>query len=133
MEQIEDNQKNYLKSDNQRWEVPRLIKCNSNNLFVLPFCSDFWRAMEYIDYTLSFDVLEDNKMAYQTGLGLAKFHGTCSDIDLEKLENTIKDFHNTKNYIDQFNMTIKDFNFIKLDDNVKKRVKNYSRFKRRFK
>ena len=24
---------NYLKSSNQRWEVPCLIKCNSNNLF----------------------------------------------------------------------------------------------------
>ncbi|WP_225866598.1 aminoglycoside phosphotransferase family protein [Prochlorococcus sp. MIT 0801] len=115
---------NHLKSINQRWEVPCLIKCNSNNLFVFPFCSDFWRAMEYIDESLSFDILEDNKMAYQTGLGLAKFHGTCSDIDLTKLENTIKDFHNTKKYIDQFNITIKDFNFIKLDDQINKRVQN---------
>ena len=115
---------NYLKSSNQRWEVPCLIKCNSNNLFGFPFCAGFWRAMEYIDDTLNFDILEDNKMAYQTGLGLAKFHLTCSDIDLAKLENTIKDFHDTKKYIDQFNMTIKDFNFIKLDDNVNKRVQN---------
>ncbi len=115
---------NYLKSTNQRWEVPCLIKCNSNNLFVFPFCSGFWRAMEYIDETLSFDILEDNKMAYQIGLGLAKFHGICSDIDLAKLENTIKDFHDTKNYIDQFNITIKDFNFIKLEDNVNRRVQN---------
>ncbi len=115
---------NYIKSINQRWDVPNLIKCNSNNLFVFPFHSDFWRAMKYIDDTLSFDILEDNKMAYQTGLGLGKFHGICSDIDLTKLENTIKDFHNTKNYIRQFNMTIKNFNFIKLDDNVNKRVHN---------
>ena len=118
------NKGNYLKSINQRWEVPCLIKCNSNNLFVFPFCTGFWRAMEYIDDTLSFDILEDNKMAYQTGLGLAKFHATCSDIDLAKLENTIKDFHDTKKYIDQLNMTINDFNFIKLDDNVNKRVQN---------
>ncbi len=121
---ITDHIKNRLKSNNQRWEVPCLIKCNSNNLFVFPFCSDFWRAMEYIDNTFSFDIVEDNKMAYQTGIGLAKFHGTCSDVDLTKLENTIKDFHNTKNYIDQFNLTIKDFNFIKLDDKVNKRVQN---------
>jgi len=114
--------KNYFKSDNQRWEAPCLIKCNSNNLFLLPFCSDFWRAMEYIDDTVTFDILEDNKMAYQAGLGLAKFHGTCSDVDLEKLESTIKDFHNTKHYIDQFNMIIKDYRFLELDDNVNKRV-----------
>ncbi len=116
--------KNHIKSNNQRWEVPCLIKCNSNNLFLFPFHSDYWRAMEYIDNTFSFNVLEDNNMAYQTGLGLGKFHGTCSDIDLTKLENTIKDFHNIKNYIDQFNISIKDFNFIKLDDKINKRVQN---------
>ena len=49
--------RNYLKSSNQRWEVPCLIKCNSNNLFVFPFCAGFWRAMEYIDDTLNFDIL----------------------------------------------------------------------------
>ncbi len=116
--------KNQLKFDCQRWEVPSLIKCNSNNLFALPICSDVWRAMEYIDDTLSFDILEDYKMSYQTGLGLAKFHANCSDIDLSKLENTIMDFHNTKHYIDQFNFIIEDYNFIKLDDNINKRVQN---------
>ncbi|WP_332299736.1 aminoglycoside phosphotransferase family protein [Prochlorococcus marinus] len=113
-----------LKFDNKRWEVPFLIKCNSNNLYLLPYHSEFWRAMKYIDHTLSFDILEDNKMAYETGLGLAKFHRICSDIDLTKLENTIKDFHNTKHYIAQFNLIIKDYNFIKLDDKVNKRVQN---------
>ena len=116
--------KNYSKLGNQRWESPCLIKCNSNKLFVFPYYSDFWRAMEYIDDTLSFDVLEDKKMAYQTGIGLGKFHQTCSDIDLTKIKNTIKDFHNTKQYINQFNMTIKAFKFIELDENVNKRVQN---------
>ncbi len=114
--------KNYLIYDNQRWEAPCLIKCNSNNLFVFPFRSDLWRAMEYIDDTLSFDVLEDNKMAYQTGIGLAKFHLICSDIDLDKVKNTIKDFHNTKHYIEKFNISIRDYNFLKLDDEIHKRV-----------
>ena len=116
--------KNYLIYDNQRWEAPCLIKCNSNNLFLLPFCSDFWRAMEYIDGTYSFEILEDNEMAYQTGIGLAKFHQICSDIDLKKLGNTINNFHNTKYYIDQFNLISKDCIFIKLDDKLNKRVQN---------
>tara|TARA_Y100001968_G_C19376869_1_gene728138 strand:+ start:354 stop:1511 length:1158 start_codon:yes stop_codon:yes gene_type:complete len=118
-----NNKKKYLKPEIKRWEVPSLIKCNSNNLFVLPFPSGIWRAMEYIDDTISFDILEDYKMAYQTGIGLANFHEKCSDIDLMKLENTIKDFHNTKNYIEKFNLIISDYNFIKQDDNINKRVK----------
>ncbi len=115
---------NNLKYDNKRWEVPCLIKCNSNNHFLLPFDSDYWRAMQYIDDTLSFDILQDKLMAYQIGLGLAKFHGACSGFDLQKLENSIKDFHNTKYYIDQFNMSIKDYSFKKLDDNLNERVQS---------
>jgi len=116
--------KNYFNVDNQRWEVPSLIKSNSNNLFLFSFDSDFWRAMEYIDDTLSFEILEDKIMAYQIGLGLAKFHRACSEFDFKKLDKSIKEFHNTKYYIEQFNKSIKDYNFIKKDDNVNKRVQN---------
>ena len=115
---------NYFKYRAQRWEVPFLIECNSNNLSLVRFSSNFWRAMKYIDDTLSFDTLEDDKMAYQTGVGLATFHAICSDLDLKKLENTNKDFHNTKLYIDQFNMIVKDYEFTKLEEKVNKRVQN---------
>tara|TARA_B100000965_G_scaffold397458_1_gene414035 strand:- start:68 stop:1231 length:1164 start_codon:yes stop_codon:yes gene_type:complete len=110
--------------DYQRWEVPSLIRCNFNKLFLFPFDSGFWRAMDYIDDTSSFEVLEDKIMAYETGIGLAKFHLTCSDLDFRKLENSIKDFHDTKYYIDQFNRTINDYNFLKLENNVNRRVEN---------
>jgi len=114
--------KNYLYFDNHRWEVPSLIRCNSNNLFSFPFDSEFWRAMVYIDNTFSFNILEDKIMACEAGIGLAKFHISCSDLDSTKLENSIKYFHNTKHYIKQFKMILEDYNFIKLDDNVNRRV-----------
>ena len=114
--------RNYLNFNYQRWEVPSLIRCNANNLFIFPFDSDFWRAMRYIDDTYSFEILEDKKMSYQVGIGLSKFHLSCRGLDLKKLENSIKYFHNTKYYIDQFNTSLKDFNFIKIEDKVKKRV-----------
>ena len=115
--------KNHLDFYNYRWEMPSLIRCKSNNLFVFPLDSEFWRAMIYIDHTFSFDILEDKIMAYQTGIGLSKFHRICCDLDVEKLENSIKDFHNTKYYIDQFNINIKNYDYMKLDDSVNKRVK----------
>ena len=114
--------KNHFYFDNYRWEIPSLIRCSSNKLFAFPFDSDFWRAMVYIDDTHSFDILEDKIMAYQTGIGLAKFHAACSDLEVKKLKNNIKDFHNTQYYIDKFNISFKNYNFIKLDDNVNKRV-----------
>ncbi|MBW3041670.1 phosphotransferase [Prochlorococcus marinus] len=112
----------YLKFDQKRWETPNLIRCKSNNLFIFPYQSEFWRAMVYIDKTFCLDVLEDDLMAYQTGIGLAKFHLSCSDLDSSKLKDNIKNFHNTKYYLDQYIMAIKDSMYLDLDNEIKKRV-----------
>ena len=109
---------------NIRSEVPCLIRCDSNNLFLLPFDSYFWRAMVYINDTFSLDILEDNKMAYQVGIGLARFHSNCSDFDLNILENSIKNFHNTNYYLNRFNIIIKTYNFIDLNENIRQRVQS---------
>ena len=110
--------------DLKRWKSPNLIRCKSNNLFAFPFESEYWRAMVYIDQTFSLNFLEDLAMAYQTGLGLAKFHLICSDLDCSKLENNIENFHNTKYYIDKYILTLKDFKLINLDNVEKNRVIN---------
>ena len=114
----------YFNFYSKRWEVPNLIRCKSNNLFLFTLDSDSWRAMSYIDDTLSFDFLEDKAMAYQTGIGLAKFHMSCSDLDCSKLKKSIKNFHNTIYYIDQYNLKLKEYDFKELDFNVNIRIKH---------
>jgi len=114
----------YLK----RWEVPNLIRCKTNNLFILPFETEFWRAMIYIEETFSYDSLEDEIMAYQTGLGLSKFHFICSDLDCSKLKESVKNFHNTKYYIDQYIKNINIYNFKNLDIEIKARIKILNKF-----
>ena len=106
----------------KNWEIPSLIRCKSNKLFHLLYDSEYWRAMKYIDKTCCFDSLEDFEMAYQTGLGLAKFHLLCTDLDYSKLENSIEHFHDTSHYINQYILTINNYDFAKLDDEVKKRI-----------
>ena len=80
--------------------------------------------MVYIDDTYTLNNLEDKIMAYQTGLGLSKFHISCSDLDFKKLESSIKNFHNTKYYINQYFLNLKEYNFFKLDHEVNKRLQN---------
>ena len=116
--------KNQLFFDKYRWEIPSLIMCKSNNLYFLPFGTEFWRAMHYIDNTFSLDILEDEKMAFQTGIGLAKFHSISSNMDLANLKCSIKDFHNISHFIDQFKEITKDYSFIDLEKSINQRVKN---------
>ena len=113
---------NFLYLDNCRWEIPSLIRCNYNKLYIFPFESDYWRAMLYIDDAFGVDIIEDKFMAYQTGIGLSKFHRTCSDFNSNKFKNNINNFHNTNFYIDQFQESLTNYNFIKLDDSINKRV-----------
>ena len=115
---------NSFSSDWGRWEVPFLIKCQSNNRYIFTFESNSWRAIRYIDQTFTTDLLEDKIMAYQTGLGLAKFHLTCSDIEASKLNKSIENFHNTNYYINQYDIALEKYDFMKLDDKLMKRI-NY--------
>ena len=108
----------------KRWEVPTLIRCKANNRFMFPYDSGFWRAMVYIDDTFSLDILEDKIMAYQAGLGLSRFHDICSDMDASKLGKSIRNFHNTKHYLDQYKMNLNYYDFFKLDYELNKRVQN---------
>ena len=118
------NQKTNCKETiSERWEVPILIRCKTNKLFVFPFQSYFWRAMVYIDKTVSFDFLEDQIMAYQVGVGLAKFHLLCSDLDGLKLKNTIKNFHDTDFYIDQYIKTLRNYDLKMIDNQLNNRIK----------
>ena len=111
-------------SDSKRWEVPNLIKCKSNNSYGLPFESGFWRAMDYIDKTISLDYLVDESMAFQTGLGLAKFHLICSDLNYSILNTNIRNFHDTRFYIDKYILNLMNYDFMKYENKVKTRIKD---------
>ncbi len=110
--------------DFTRWELPKLIKCKSNNQFVFPFESSFWRAMAYIDESYSIEFLEDEKTAYETGIGLAKFHLFCSNFDSSKLEDSIKNFHDIEFYINKYTDSINQFDYETFDNKVNIRIRS---------
>ena len=84
--------------------------------------------MLYIDEAFSLDLLQDQEMAYQVGLGLAKFHFLCSDLDPSRLGNSIKNFHNTRYYLNQYILTIKEYDFNKLDYELRIRIEDLIRY-----
>ena len=114
----------YFSYFQERWEVPTLIRCKSNNLFFFPFEGDSWRAMKYIDDTFSPTILENYQMSYHVGIGLYKFHSLCSDIDCSKIVQSIKNFHNTNYYIDQYLITIADVDLINFEEGLSKRIQS---------
>lgn len=56
---------------------------------------DYWRAYDYVGDTISYDLVEDPKDFYQSGVGFGTFQYQLRDFPIEKLNYTIENFHHT--------------------------------------
>lgn len=62
----------------------------------------YYRAYNCIENSISYDVSTDKKVVYEVGQAFGHFQSLLSDYDVEELETTIPDFHNTPKRFDDF-------------------------------
>lgn len=63
---------------------------------------NFWRAYPFVHDSASYDLSNDPKVIYNTGLAFGKFQQLLADFPAEELGITIPDFHNTPKRMDDF-------------------------------
>ncbi len=63
-------------------------------LFVQDAQNNFWRAYLFVPNTVTFDVVKDEKQAYQAAKGFGKFQRLLADLNPSLLHDTIPNFHN---------------------------------------
>lgn len=61
-----------------------------------------WRAIGFIEQTMTSDQLQSGSQAQQAGVALAKFHQLLSDVDTSQLHDTLPGFHDTPGYLSNF-------------------------------
>ena len=61
-----------------------------------------WRVCPYIDRTATFEQVESLDVLYNAGYGFGEFQAMLSDFPIEKLNETIEDFHNTRKRLINF-------------------------------
>jgi hypothetical protein len=104
------------KLNNLTWQIPSLRKAsNSNNNWHL-VAGSFWRATSFIDQAYSTDVIDNYQKAEEIGTGLGIFHWLMEGISIDKLNETIKDFHVTSVYYDKFILTLNSVDMIQSED-----------------
>lgn len=54
-----------------------------------------FRLYNFIEDAISYDIVDDPEKLYSAGVAFGKFQRRLSDFPMEKLHETIKDFHNT--------------------------------------
>ena len=63
---------------------------------------EYYRIYEFIDNAVSYDCSKDKEIVYNTGRAFGNFQKLLEDYPMDNLEETIKDFHNTKKRYKRF-------------------------------
>ncbi|NLC69538.1 MAG: phosphotransferase [Clostridiaceae bacterium] len=67
----------------------------------------YWRVCRYVDNSISYEFTEDPKVLYSAGYAFGHFQHVLSDFPMNRLYDTIPDFHNTKKRMGSFFETVK--------------------------
>ncbi len=62
----------------------------------------FWRVCHYVRNSVSYETAEDPKVLRSAGYAFGRFQHLLSDLPMDRLHDTIPDFHNTKKRLDDF-------------------------------
>lgn len=69
----------------------------------------YWRICQFVENSISYETVENPKVLSSAGYAFGRFQYLLSDFPMDRLYNTIPDFHNTKKRLDAF------FDMVELD------------------
>ena len=111
MKNIENVTKYISLNDSESKDTINVIKAkNGLPLYVTsdPFShKEYYRVYNYIDNTISYNKSEKTEIVYNTGKAFGHFCKVLRDFPINDLEETIKDFHDTKKRYDKLIETYK--------------------------
>jgi len=63
---------------------------------------NYWRVCHYVRNSVSHETAEDPKVLRSAGYAFGRFQQLLSDLPMDRLHDTIPDFHNTRKRMDDF-------------------------------
>jgi Ser/Thr protein kinase RdoA (MazF antagonist) len=87
---------------NTRFEIPRVLPAEDGRNFWVDASGSFWRAMSFIEGSLSWDIVQNADHAHEVGAALGLFHTIMSDLPTEDLVDTLPGFHVTPRYLRRY-------------------------------
>lgn len=86
----------------RQWTVPQVLTTHQGQDYYQTENGEFWRSLSFIADSQSFDAMENSAQAQEVGYALGTFHYLTSDLDAEKLADTLEGFHITPRYLLQY-------------------------------
>lgn len=83
-------------------QIPELLKTITQQDFFRDDNGDIWRALRFITHSESLEALDSLAIAAQVGFALGHFHRLVSDLNPERLHDTLPSFHIAPDYLQYY-------------------------------
>ena len=90
----------------QRWDMPYIRKTGDGVDFYIDEQNGFWRAIEFVNHSRSYETVQSAKHAREVGFALGTFHSLVSDLDVKKMHDTLVGFHIVPHYLQQYDQVM---------------------------
>lgn len=90
----------------RRWAVPRVLLTIADRDHWVEPDGSYWRAISFIDGSETLDIIQDIQHGWEVGYALGRFHDLISDLDPEKLADTLEGFHITPQYLEYYHQVL---------------------------
>jgi Ser/Thr protein kinase RdoA (MazF antagonist) len=97
----------HVKDANPDREVMTLISTDSGAWYVMDADGNYWSLFLFIPDSISYDVVDDDRMAFEGGRAFGRFQRLLADLPGQPLNVTIVDFHNMAWRFDNFHKALK--------------------------
>ena len=98
-EHVRERLKRKAVSSSRRWEVPRVFQAKNGQDYFVDARGSFWRAMSFISGSRCYETVQSIEHAREAGYALGRFHDLLSDLNPQKLHDTLEGFHITPQYL----------------------------------
>ena len=95
--------------DNPQRSVLNIVKTKFGEILCIK-CGEYWRMMEYITGSKSYEIVPSKEVFYEMGKAVGRFQNLLKGFPTHLLDETIKHFHDTQYRYKVFLKTIKDKN-----------------------
>ncbi len=96
-----------LKGVSSKMQVLQTYKSVNGNYFVNDEKGNYWRLLNFVEGSKSYDLVENSKVAYKGGKAYGWFVRILSGFPVDTLVDTIPDFHNIDFRLDNFRKSVK--------------------------
>ncbi len=99
LQQLSQHLQSRQKPETQRWEDAVIVSTLSGQLSVQDNNGNLWRALSYIDKSVSVTKVKTSLQAAQTGWALGHFHNMLTGLNVQALQIPLPGFHHLSSYL----------------------------------